>query len=51
MKTKKKAKAPSGFTRGERVSAKSSRRHGRKQAGKIQPKDEVTRKLDVLTTL
>lgn len=49
MKTKKKARAPGGFSRGEKVSAK--RRHGRKQAGKIQPQDEVTQKLETLTTL
>lgn len=49
MKTKK-AKAPSRFTRGVRVSAKKGRRHGRKP-GAIRAKDEVEQKLDVLTTL
>lgn len=51
MKTHKKVKTPSRFTRGVKMGAKSSRRHGRKQAGKIQPKEEIAEKLDTLTTL
>ncbi|MBI2386215.1 MAG: hypothetical protein HYV14_09405 [Elusimicrobia bacterium] len=49
MKTKKKAKTSSRFTRGVKVGAK--RRHGRKPAGGIKADEDVTRKLETLTTL
>ena len=51
MKTKKKARAPSGFTRGVKVGAKGGRRHGRRKAGKLPTSEEITRKLEILTPL
>lgn len=44
MKTKKRESSPSRFTRGERVSAKSARRHGRKTGGESHPKEDIAPK-------
>lgn len=51
MKTKTRKHAPSGFTRGEKVSAKSVRRHARRHAAKSAPKEELVDRLDTLIPL
>lgn len=51
MKTKKKEHGPSRFTRGEKVTAKSARHHGRKTSKKSPSKAEMIEKLEALTPL
>lgn len=51
MKTAKTEKAPSRFTRGERVVSKSGRRHGRKTAKAKKDAESIARALDILTPL
>lgn len=51
MKTKKEEKAPSRFTRGEKVTAKSARHHGRKASAKSPSKQELVEKMAALTPL
>lgn len=51
MKTKKRTSAASRFTRGKKVVAKKTRRHGRPRTGENQSEEIRGRTLDRLTPI